>query len=259
MTTNSLRAVFRSTTSRCWQALLLIGLLTSSLLTAAAPQLTPYQASYDAEIKGWSATLQRSLSALPGDANGQPQWQLRNQASIMLAGFEERSRFNFQQGQITPLRYEYDNHLSSKRSKTIQFDWQQQQLNTRKGKKSQQLPLAGKGEVFDQLSYQLQLRLALMANPALQQISYTIADTGKFKQYHVKAIGEEWLQTPLGKIKTLKLEQHRSGKDRRTVIWLAPEWQYLIVRLQRFEGGQSEQLIALKEATMAGKKLAPSQ
>lgn len=219
-------------------------LLLVTALPVLAIELTPYTASYDATINGWATTMHRSLQ--PTD-NPQ-EWLLSNKASLLFAKVEEQSRLLSDGKSITSLHYQYSNNLKKSRNKTIQFDWAKKQAYTRKGEKQVSLPLPE--TAFDQLSYQEQLRLDILNNENFCEKTYTIIDTGKTKQYTVRAIGEEWLETKVGKLLTLKLEQTREGKDRRTEIWLAKDWQYLIVKLQRFEDGKSDQLLELKEAVI---------
>lgn len=228
----------------------------SCLTQPALAELTPYQAEYNAKIGGFSATLHRSLEPLANqkaetDSNSPTRWLLSNKASILLAGFDEQSTFFVSDKNITPLRYVYNNHLSKKRSKDILFNWETLTATNSKGKK--QGPVSFTDEAFDQLSYQLQLRLDLMKDEDFCERTFTIADAGKLKHYTVQKLGEEWLETAAGKLLTVKLEQTRAGKDRRTLIWVAKDWEYLVVKLQRFEDGESEQLLELKEASLGGK------
>ena len=229
---------------------LLLSVLLGLSFTASATELLPYSAKYHADIDGWEATLERSLVH---NAESD-KWLLTNKASILFAGFEERSSFLFDQN-IIPISYQYNNKLSKKRNKSILFDWSQLKANTRKGKTDSQLTIPDPS--YDLLSYQVQLRLDVLRNKDYEREVYTIVDAGRFKEYSIELLGEEWLETPAGKFETLKLEQTRKDKDRRTLIWLAKNWQYMIVKLQRFEGDSSDQLIELKSATMGGKTVKP--
>jgi hypothetical protein len=246
MTKHYLRAAFRLLTSN---------LLLLLALPVTASDLTPYTASYDANIKGISATIQRTLEKTTSTEDSPEQWLLSNNASVLFTSFEEHSEFFSDGKTITAFQYRYSNALSKKRNKTILFDWANKQANTRKGKKNASLVLPE--QAFDQLNYQLQLRLDLLINEKFCEKTYTIIDAGKTKEYIVRAVGEEWLETKAGKLLTLKLEQTREGKDRRTDIWLAKDWQYLIVKLQRFEDGKSDQLLTLDKAFLNGQKVQP--
>jgi hypothetical protein len=239
MDNNSLKPAFPSQIKQS------LGLLTALLFTVNAQCLTPYQASYDANIDGWSTTLHRSLVQ-----KNDGQWQLMNTASILFAGFGEQADFDYQ-NRITPRHYFYDNKFSKKRSKRIVFDWDKQIAVTRKGKNSVTLELPEKA--FDLLSYQQQLQEDISNNSNFDEQHYTIVDAGRFKHYRVKKLGEEWIDTPAGKFLTVKLEQTRQDKDRRTLIWMAKDWQYLIIKLQRFEGKESDQQILLIQATLGEK------
>lgn len=232
----------------------------SCLTQPALAELTPYQAEYNAKIGAFSATLHRSLEPLANQeadtdaqSNKPSRWLLNNKASVLFAGFDEQSTFFISNKNITPLHYVYNNHLSKKRSKDILFNWEALTATNSKGKK--QGPVSFTDEAFDQLSYQLQLRLDLMNDKSFCERTFTIVDAGKLKYYTVQKLGEEWLETAAGKLLTVKLEQTRAGKSRRTLIWMAKDWEYLVVKLQRFEDGESEQLLELKEARLGDQKV----
>ncbi len=241
-------------TTRTKAATALLGLWLLVSHSFASTSLTPYRATYHAELSGWSATVIRQLRPLADD-----QWQLTNNASVMFAGFDEQARLQQQSGKITPLHYQYSNALSSKRNKTIEFDWQAQSARTVKGKQpAVSLPIDGSS--YDQLSFQLQLQLDLQQQgEQFSEKAFTIVDTGKLKQYQVKRLGEEWLDTALGRLLTVKLEQYRPDKERRTLIWMAKDWDYLLVKLKRFEKNKSSYLLELEQATLGGSTVTGSQ
>ena len=65
-------------------------------------------------------------------------------------------------------------------------------------------------------------------------------------------IGEEVLDTPLGKLNTVKLERIRSAtSSRSTIIWLAPDWQFLVARIEQVDGSLQMQLV-LETADIGG-------
>jgi hypothetical protein len=222
----------------------------ATLTPASNSALSPYSATYNADLKGFSTTLTRQLQVTDDQ-----QWLLSNKASIFLVGFNEQTTVQQLNNTIQPLQYRYQNAISSKRNKSIDFHWDQLTAETIKGK-SEPVTLTLPTTAYDQLSFQLQLRMLLLnpTEPFTEQ-RFTIVDTGKLKTYSVKFLAEEWLDTPLGKLLTVKLEQTRPGKTRRTLIWMAKDWQYLLVKIQRFKNEKQEHLIELNSATLDGKIL----
>jgi hypothetical protein len=97
----------------------------------------------------------------------------------------------------------------------------------------------------DKLSYQLQLRLDLLAGKT--DMTYAVADGGKLKEYRFKVTGEEQIDTPYGRYNAVRVMRDRGeDADRETLIWLAPELDYLIVRLEQTESDGKTYALLLK-------------
>lgn len=215
---------------------------------AAKPITSAYQARYKAKIKGFSATIERSLKTKDDGL-----WQLSNNATMFLASIKETSLFKMADSQVTPLNYLYSNALSSKHNSELDFDWKNLIARDSK-KKNNSLTLSE--HTFDKLSFQIQLRLDLIKEGSnFTDKSYNVIDKNRIKTYQVEKLGEEKLTTAAGTFATIKLKQYRPGKNKHTFIWLAKDWQYLILRLQRFENNSSGDSIELEKATLNGKRL----
>ena len=93
------------------------------------------------------------------------------------------------------------------------------------------------GDVQDALS--LIFQLALMAPPPDGQLTSTVFNGKKLRDYTYEVRGEETLDTALGPLRTLHLARVASG-DERFEIWLAIDRHYLPVRVLRVEGGGME-------------------
>ncbi len=233
-----------------------LGMLLSSTLLAddlpvlnAAQYLKPFRAVYKAKYHGVKVTAVRELSQLD-DGN----YQLRFEADSWIATITEISQFTWLQApagkiQLQPVKYEYHREgLGRDRHAYLYFDWSKQQvINDVQNKPwTMKVPLAA----LDKLSYQLQMRQDLLQNSAFGD--YQIADGGSLKNYSFSVIGEEWLDTSVGRLQTLKIERVRAHTaERKTFIWFAPAWDYLIVRLQQWEDGKGYEL-NLHEAVLNG-------
>ena len=82
----------------------------------------------------------------------------------------------------------------------------------------------------------------------------TVVNRGKHKTYQIKIIGEEVIDSPVGKLNTVKLSRSREGSDSETIVWLAKDWNYLIVRLEQTDEDDTYSL-ELLNATLNGKKV----
>ena len=209
------------------------------------PGLKPYSAVYTSTLSGFSADMDQRLSRV-----GEDRWQLSNKASFLFAGFEESAVFTVESQTVRPLRYDYDNKLSKNHSSQVRFNWDN---DTFIDKLHSKKPEPLNGRAWDQLSLQAQLRLILLKNSGhIDTTVFPEIDRYKIKQYTVKKLGEEQLQTDLGTFTAVKLEERRVNRDDHTLIWLAKDWDYLILRLQRIEEGKVEFEINLKQATLDG-------
>lgn len=214
----------------------------------AHAQLSPYKATYTSNYLGIPTQMNRQLRKADNNV-----WSLRNDSSIWFVSFEEKASFLQRGSQLIPVSYQYENSLSKKRDSKLQFDWQKRVVkDTKRSTPPVQLP----DKALDKITFQLQLRLDLLKQGKdFKEKQYTLVDGDRLKTYTLTYLGEEQLSTAAGTFNTTKLKQQRPGKNKHTVIWLANDWQYLILQIERFEDGDSRYKIELKSATIDGNKL----
>src|SRR5690625_5259062 len=106
--------------------------------------------------------------------------------------------------------------------------------------------------VQDPLSYQVQLQRDLI--DGRENLSYQIANNGGLRAYSFEVVDEEVLETPLGKVNTVKVMRSRKNHDRVTYAWLAKGWGYLLVRLQQQEDGESH-TICITKSELNGERI----
>ncbi|MBD2858388.1 DUF3108 domain-containing protein [Spongiibacter sp. KMU-158] len=216
---------------------------------APSSVLLPYTAYYRMHHNGLSAEAKRSLVK-----NGDNQWQLSQKAKLFFIRVSEESQLKEHDGQLRPLFYNYENSISSRQNQQINFDWQNLTASDQTFRKPWQMPLLP--EYTDQLSAQLQMRQALIDNRFADKLEQTILTKGKMKTFVLEIAGEEVLDTPAGKLNTIKLRRYRKDKpedrDNAMLVWLAKDWNYLIVRL---ESRDEDELFMLEllNAQLAGK------
>lgn len=228
-------------------AALLQTLLCTSLY--ADIQLTPYTASYESKVKGVPTELKRSLKQTEDG-----HWSLKNKTSLLFADFTEQASFFVQKDYLKPIKYQYKNPMSKKRDSKLRFDWEKN-LVTESAKSTP--PLTLKDGMLDKLTFQEQLRQDVMTlGNQFKERTYTLIDQGRTKTYNTRYEGEETITTPAGEFAAAKIKQYRSGKEKYTMIWLAKDWQYFIVRIELFEKGESRYKIALQSASIGGRKMA---
>jgi hypothetical protein len=160
-----------------------------------------------------------------------------------MAKQSETSELNFNDGQWSPLLYNYERSLFGRsRSIAIDFDEPGSRITTLvNGDPWNQ---RWESAVQDRLSYQLQLREDLKSGR--QRLDYRIADGGQIKDYRFTRLGEELLKTPAGTFLCEKLQLVRAGQQHTTLIWMAKELDYLTIRLIRIDKDGKEHLLNLK-------------
>ena len=231
-----------------WLIAVLIG--TAALQTAASghqtSSLRPYTAQYKTTARGFDLNVTRKLEA---DDNNH--FILTNGGKILVVGFHEISVFRVEDDEIRSISYVYQGTGLVSRRKELHFDAEPGKITSLY--KDQWYDLPDTGGTLDRINQVEQLRLALLRDPAdVRDITLRIADGKRLKDSHLVLIGEETKQTPLGPVATLHYERLHNNPDRKSDIWLAPQWDYLMVKMIHIEDGDPVEM-TLTGATLDGK------
>lgn len=142
----------------------------------------------------------------------------------------ERSLIEKTDHQIRPLEYEY-HQTGGKKEKhhRIRFDWNDHVIQVNGTNKT--LPLADNTQ--DLMTFQLQLMLDLQQDK--QDISYTIADRKRIREYELNKAEPARIDTPLGKLSTLRLVSKKTNTENQYKLWCAEALHYLPVKVQKVE------------------------
>ncbi|WP_151703498.1 DUF3108 domain-containing protein [Nitrincola alkalilacustris] len=220
--------------------LTLLGSKTSAI--AEELSLTPYKAIYSNEMDVGISFTGEATRELKQLADGT--WQLSIEASAMFASVREVSQFTVEEDFLKPLKYDYQRRVMGKRREaSLSFDWENESVTT--DIENQPWRMTITPGVQDKLSYQLQMRMDLAAGK--EELIYEVADGGKLQEYRFRVIGEEVIDTPLGQLKSIKVERDRGeGSNRETYIWFAPELDYMVIRIHQVETDGKNYLLFLK-------------
>ncbi|OMH25879.1 DUF3108 domain-containing protein [Motiliproteus sp. MSK22-1] len=212
-----------------------------SATTRGVDTLPPFHANYSAKL-GLSigGEASRQLSRL---ADGQ--WLFAQDATALFATVHETSRFESDDSQVIPKDYEYLRKvLGKKRHALLLFDWDKHLVTN--NVQDRPWKLAIKPGTLDKLNYQLQLRLDLLNGKT--KLEYLVADGGLIKNYRFEAIGQEQIDTPLGKLNTIKVQRIRGPDDKRkTLLWFALDLDLLLVKLSQLDKKGKEFSLVIKE------------
>lgn len=214
------------------QIFLIILLACASQLRAEENLPPPFEASYTIFKKGIEvAKMQRSLSRLD---NGEYIYRSETNSTGLVSIFYklhilEESHWRLRDQRLEPMDYSYHRIKKKKEShkKTV-FDWENHQLNSVVNGKQSTLEL--KPGMTDKLLYQIDImrHLEMGHHP----VSYTVVDGTKIKTYSFEYLGEEFLETPIGKLNTVKIIRHKPDEKENLILWCANELNFLPVKVE---------------------------
>lgn len=208
----------------------------------------PFTADYVARYGGFRASAERALQ-YTGDGEA----ELTTSMALKLlgktiTGIDERSTLVVVDREtLLPRRYTFEQTGIGKRRREIRFDWESAHAAATVNDTAIDIPLTGR--TLDNLSAYLEIGQRLREGQG--DIMFPVIDKGELEPSRFRLLGEEILATGLGDIATLKLEKVRdSDSDRHTEIWLAPAWDYLLVKLVQEEPGSRTIRLDLKQAVV---------
>ena len=109
--------------------------------------------------------------------------------------------------------------------------------------------------LLDKSTYQIALQHDVAAGK--KSMSYQVIDGDEVETYDFRVLGEEVVETKAGLIDAIKVERVRdpTQSNRKTVLWFAKDWDYLLVRLQQVEKDGKEYQIMLLEGTVGDRQV----
>lgn len=216
-------------------------------LTADHPALQPYHAVYTAHYNRMPIEAHRYLRA---EEDG---FSLVTEARNLLGRIHEEENFYLdEQGLLIPVSYVYNRSiLGTSRKETITVDAAAGTSVTRR--KGEETQLDFHPGQLGPLSYQIAMAADLATHNGIEdahQFSYTVIHRGRLRDYTYEVTAQDIeLDTPLGTLSTIQLERVRESDDRETVLWLAPELNYLPVKLMQIEDGTTYEM-SIKSFTL---------
>lgn len=209
---------------------------TASTASTAAREhrrLTPYEAVYKTSTSGLSIRLRRSLSM---ESNGV--CRLTSEGRLLVAGISEVSVFSVAGAQVRPKSYIYQLSGPVSRRREVHFDEGSDVIRSLYKKEWYALPKTH--DTLDRMSQQEQLRLLLLNDPTPRHdIRFRVADGRRVKEYRLHYRGDARVETPMGWVDTLRFARQHDNPKRRSEVWIAPKWDYLIVRTLHVDDGKT--------------------
>lgn len=216
----------------------------------------PFKAVYKARYIGFpiGATGVRELKKLD---NGS--WLLTSKAHNFLGTIDERTTFKLgKHNRIVPEEYQYHRTgIGPNRSTILKFDWHK--MRVLEDGKHKPWRMALRPGTQDNLSYQFSLRSDLTdawrRGQQWPTLSYHIADDRQLKDYSFRVVGEETVKTPIGNFKTIKATRIHGNPKRVTDFWLAPAYNFLLIKFRQTEPNGHGFELLLRKAEFDGKSI----
>lgn len=145
----------------------------------------------------------------------------------------QTARFVMQDCQVQPQHYASSTKrpLKAEITQRLDFDWQAQTAHYQDNDTQEDFALHT--TLYDPLSFFFEARCDLMAGKT--QFSYPVIHKGKQKTHTYRVVGQEKVDTDQGTVNALIVERQRSSKNRKTRLYVAPELDYLLVKIEHQE------------------------
>ena len=236
--------------------LALSGLLSFACL-AQDSELSEFSAYYRANTNGLRGNAERHLVQLSENLYRLNTSLEAKMIAIKIGDLEQSSEFSINDGIIVPHNYNYLVTGITHESQTVSFNWDAGVALSTEDDESWSLDI--ETGILDQLSYQAALALEL-DQIRQEDIEFQLVDGDRIETHRYHIMGPERLETPLGYLNTTKLERIREGNsERKTFIWLADDWEYLLARIEQVNPGGLRIELELENALLGGQQVTPLQ
>jgi hypothetical protein len=205
-------------------------MLASSWNSYAAPLPRPFEVEY--VLKHGPLTIARMAREFTIMPSGTYRFTSETRTAGPVALFRRDRIWESSVGSVTgntftPSRYEYHRGGAKERRVTVTFDRSTGTVEGSARGEDWQLELAP--GMMDKLLYQLVLMRDLQEDK--RELRYVVADSGRAKTYELSFVGEATITTPTGTYPTISVQRQKSGSERKTTLWCAPELGFLPVRV----------------------------
>lgn len=213
---------------QAWLAALM--LIASPMLHAA--EFSPYTATYRFNLDNkLSGTATRVLEKRDNNL-----WRYTFSANSAVATATEISDFRFDGTAVKPLGYQQKRKVFfSKKNARVDFDWATGKGSGHRDGKSSVTYKLLPGTV-DALNMEIQFRRDLKETGKLAG-PYALATPKDISSLTFVIEGKETLQTPFGKLNTIRVSRKHADPHRRTTFWLAVDHDYLPAKVMQDDDG----------------------
>ncbi|NMT65380.1 DUF3108 domain-containing protein [Marinobacter orientalis] len=208
--------------------------------------LRPMELSYNASMDRGISLKGSARRILEQRDDGT--WHFRTDVDSFIADIDESLIFRWENNQVIPLRYRYklSGFLIRKREEAIDFDWDKMVVSGHH--EGDRFSMELKEGAMDPMGYQLQLSQDIKAGK--REMEYLVIDKGDYDTDRFAVIDQETTRINGEELRTLKAEKVRdSDSKRQSLMWFAPERDYMLIRFLQVEPDGSEYELTISEAS----------
>lgn len=199
---------------------------------ARAGELLPFEIQYRLYISRIPTPIKADLTLRRMDEPDHYEMELEVRSLLMHN--REYSRFEWNECEPRTETYTHTfKGFGKRRDHHMTFDWSVPEVVSRSGGKKE-ATLAIVGNTLDELTMLLKARCVLGSGD--REYHVTSVYGGRFREHWFQVVDTEVLDTPLGEVETLVVVKKRDrDSERHTVFWVAPAWDYLLVKARHVE------------------------
>ena len=199
--------------------------------TAQVDTLAPFHVQYRLYVSKIPTTIKADLWLR---ATEQPDaYEMEMLVKSFLITNRETSQFTWNNCQPRSHHYVHEfRGFGRRRNYDMQFSWDPPRVDSQyKGKQHQ---FGIEEDTLDELTLLLRARCVLSKGD--KEFNATTAYGKKIRKHHMQVVGRETLDTPVGDVDCLVIEKKRDNdSDRRTLFWVAPSLNYMLVKAKHIE------------------------
>jgi len=194
--------------------------------------LAPFHVQYRLYVSKIPTTIKADLWLRQhGDAADEYQMELLVKSLLV----SNREISTFQWGDCQPRTSLYQHRFrgfGKRRNYDMQFSWSPPQVITESGDERWTYEI--EQDTLDDLTLLLKARCTFATGD--KEFRATSAYGKRLREHHMQVIGMETLDTPIGELDCLLVEKQRDeDSERKTLFWVAPSLNYLLIKAKHIE------------------------
>lgn len=160
---------------------------------------------------------------------------------------QQLAKFKYNTCRVQPQQYtdSQKRPFKKKQEQQLNFHWQEHHVIFSTDNKEKEFPLQENNPLYDPLSFFFEARCALMDGQ--QSFTFPIIRKGRKRKQEFQVTGTELVHTPMGDYDAYVIERVRDNPKRQTRLYVAPELDYLLVKIEHQESPLLKIVATLKE------------